>query len=151
MTEFAAYVEDFCTRLFEDIRKLTADTCGVTREGYTPEEDKVHKRLAEAAREIGLEVHADAALNLWMTLPGRNRDLPAFVSGSHTDSVPQGGNYDGLAGIVAPLAVAKYLKDTNRVPEQDFCIVAFRMEECPEFGRAYAGSLALTGSSSPSS
>ena len=70
MTEFAAHVEDFCTRLFEDIRKLTADTCGVTREGYTPEEDKVHERLAEAAREIGLEVHADAALNLWMTLPG---------------------------------------------------------------------------------
>ena len=106
MTEFAAYVEDFCTRLFEDIRKLTAGTCGVTREGYTPEEDKVHERLAEAAREIGLEVHADAALNLWMTLPGRNRDLPAFVSGSHSDSVPQGGNYDGLAGIVALLAVA---------------------------------------------
>lgn len=149
MTEFAAHVEDFCTRLFEDIRKLTADTCGVTREGYTPEEDKVHERLAEAAREIGLEVHADAALNLWMTLPGRNRDLPAFVSGSHTDSVPQGGNYDGLAGIVAPLAVAKYLKDTNRVPEQDFCIVAFRMEECPEFGRAYSGSLALTGQLKP--
>ena len=71
MTEFAAHVEDFCTRLFEDIRKLTADTCGVTREGYTPEEEKVHERLAEAAREIGLEVHADDALNLWMTLPGR--------------------------------------------------------------------------------
>ena len=149
MTEFAAHVEDFCTRLFEDIRKLTADTCGVTREGYTPEEDKVHERLAEAAREIGLEVHADAALNLWMTLPGRNRDLPAFVSGSHTDSVPLGGNYDGLAGIVAPLAVAKYLKDANRIPERDFCIVAFRMEECPEFGRAYAGSLALTGQLNP--
>lgn len=149
MTEFADHVEDFCTRLFEDIRKLTADTCGVTREGYTSEEDKVHERLAEAAREIGLEVHADAALNLWMTLPGRNRDLPAFVSGSHSDSVPQGGNYDGLAGIVAPLAVAKYLKDTNRVPERDFCIVAFRMEECPEFGRAYAGSLALTGQLKP--
>lgn len=149
MTEFAAHVEDFCTRLFEDIRKLTADTCGVTREGYTPEEDKVHERLAEAARETGLEVHADAALNLWMTLPGRNRDLPAFVSGSHTDSVPQGGNYDGLAGIVAPLAVAKYLKDANRIPERDFCIVAFRMEECPEFGRAYAGSLALTGQLNP--
>lgn len=149
MTEFAAHVEDFCTRLFEDIRKLTADTCGVTREGYTPEEEKVHERLAEAAREIGLEVHADDALNLWMTLPGRNRDLPAFVSGSHTDSVPLGGNYDGLAGIVAPLAVAKYLKDANRIPERDFCIVAFRMEECPEFGRAYAGSLALTGQLNP--
>ena len=40
MTEFAAHVEDFCTRLFEDIRKLTADTCGVTREGYTPEEER---------------------------------------------------------------------------------------------------------------
>lgn len=137
MTEFAAHVEDFCTRLFEDIRKLTADTCGVTREGYTPEEEKVH------------EVHADDALNLWMTLPGRNRDLPAFVSGSHTDSVPLGGNYDGLAGIVAPLAVAKYLKDADRIPERDFCIVAFRMEECPEFGRAYAGSLALTGQLNP--
>ena len=55
----------------------------------------------------------------------------------------------GLAGIVAPLAVAKYLKDANRIPERDFCIIAFRMEECPEFGRAYAGSLALTGKLQP--
>lgn len=48
MTEFAAHVEDFCTRLFEDIRKLTADTCGVTREGYTPEEDKVPRPRARS-------------------------------------------------------------------------------------------------------
>ena len=45
--------------------------------------------------------------------------------------------------------MAKYLKDANRIPERDFCIVAFRMEECPEFGRAYAGSLALTGQLNP--
>lgn len=50
MTEFAAPSADFCLSLFEEIRKLAADTRGVTREGYTPEEDKVHERLAEAER-----------------------------------------------------------------------------------------------------
>ena len=149
MSDFHTSVESFCSQLFDDIRELTRDEAGVTREGYTPEEDMVHDRLKAAARSIGLEVRVDPALNLWMTLPGRNRDLPAFVSGSHSDSVPQGGNFDGLAGIVAPLAVAKHLKDSGFVPERDFSIVAFRMEECPEFGRAYAGSLALTGRLKP--
>ena len=149
MSDFHSSVESFCYQLFDDIRELTRDEAGVTREGYTPEEDKVHERLKAAALSIGLEVRVDPALNLWMTLPGRNRDLPAFVSGSHSDSVPQGGNFDGLAGIVAPLAVAKFLKDSGFVPERDFSIVAFRMEECPEFGRAYAGSLALTGRLKP--
>lgn len=148
-TAFAAASEDFCNTLFDDIRRISADVRGVTREGYTRTEDLVHERLAEVARGIGLEVRVDPALNLWMTLPGRNRALPAFVSGSHADSVPQGGNYDGLAGIVAPLAVAKHLKYNNRIPERDFSVVAFRMEECPEFGRAYAGSLALTGRLKP--
>lgn len=149
MTDFSASVKDFCIQLFDDVRAISADVQGVTREGYSQTEDLVHERLAEAARAIGLEVRIDSALNLWMTLPGRNRSLPAVVSGSHADSVPQGGNYDGLAGIVAPLAVAKFLKGQNRVPERDFSIVAFRMEECPEFGRAYAGSLALTGRLKP--
>lgn len=149
LPDFSASVKDFCTQLFDDVRAISADVRGVTREGYTQTEDLVHERLAKTAREIGLEVRIDATLNLWMTLPGRNRSLPAFVSGSHADSVPQGGNYDGLAGIVAPLAVAKFLKDRDRVPERDFSIVAFRMEECPEYGRAYAGSLALTGRLKP--
>lgn len=55
---------------------------------------------------LDLDIQTDLAGNVWMTLPGTDRTLPAFVSGSHADSVPQGGNYDGLAGIVAALCAA---------------------------------------------
>ena len=149
---FRALCRPFAETLFEDVRRLSASPAprtGVTRLGYSDEEEAVVRHLEALGASLGLETERDAAQNLWMTLPGTDRTLPAIVSGSHADSVLDGGNYDGLAGIVAPLAVAKHLKYNNRIPERDFSVVAFRMEECPEFGRAYAGSLALTGRLKP--
>lgn len=147
-TAFAAAAEDFCNTLFDDIRRISADVRGVTREGYTRTEDLVHERLAEAARGIGLEVRVDPALNLWMTLPGRNRRSPPSSRARMRTPFRRAATTTAR-GIVAPLAVAKHLKYNNRIPERDFSVVAFRMEECPEFGRAYAGSLALTGRLKP--
>ena len=85
----------FCRSIFDTVRKMSADGLGVTRQGYSTTETEVLDYLKMIGQELGLEINTDLAGNVWMCLPGKNRDLPAFVAGSHADSVPQGGNYDG--------------------------------------------------------
>lgn len=135
----------FCRSIFETVRKMTASGLGVTRQGYSQTESDVLEYLKTIGSELGMEIHTDLAGNVWMTYPGKNRELPAFVSGSHADSVPEGGNYDGLAGIVAALAVAWWMRKNEYVPERDYVVLMMRCEESSFFGKAYVGSLALTG------
>lgn len=135
----------FCRSIFETVRKMTASGLGVTRQGYSQTESDVLEYLKTIGAELGMEIHTDLAGNVWMTYPGKNRELPAFVSGSHADSVPEGGNYDGLAGIVAALAVAWWMRKNEYVPERDYVVLMMRCEESSFFGKAYVGSLALTG------
>jgi len=83
--------------LFRDLREKTADGDGVSRESYGQGEHYAHQLIADAARSLDLEVVVDFAGNLYMTLPGRDRSLRGWLTGSHLDSVPNGGNYDGAA------------------------------------------------------
>lgn len=96
----------FAKMLFDHVREMSKDVAGVTRQGYGPLETQVLEYLKGIGGKLDLDIQTDLAGNVWMTLPGTDRTLPAFVSGSHADSVPQGGNYDGLAGIVAALCAA---------------------------------------------
>ena len=59
-----------------------------------------------------------------MTLPGRDRSAPRIIMGSHLDSVPQGGNFDGAAGVVAGLCVLSALKRARFVPDYDLTVMA---------------------------
>ena len=78
-------------------------------------------------------------------MPGRDRTLPAFVAGSHVDSVPQGGNYDGLAGVTAALTVAWWMHRHQVQLERDYTVLMMRCEESSYFGKAYVGSLGMMG------
>ena len=112
-SDFARVCGPFIEKLFSDVRELTrspAPRRGVTRLGYSPEEDRTVEYLKRAGEALGLESEEDGAGNLWLTLPGRDRSLPALVSGSHADSVLDGGNYDGLAGIAAAFCPVLWLK-----------------------------------------
>ena len=135
----------FCSSVFETVRKMSIDGLGVTRQGYSQVETDVIDYIKSIGEELGMEISSDIAGNLWMRFPGRDRTIPAFVAGSHADSVPQGGNYDGLAGIVAALAVAWWMRRTGFVPSRDYVVLVMRCEESSFFGKAYVGSLALTG------
>ncbi|MET1116056.1 MAG: Zn-dependent hydrolase, partial [Comamonas sp.] len=85
--------------LLADIRQATRDGLGVTRESYGQGENTALRILADKAQELDLRCESDRAGNLWLSLPEDQRDAPFLVIGSHADSVPQGGNFDGLAGI----------------------------------------------------
>ena len=122
--------------LFAQLAQQTADTQGVTRASYGEGEQIAHALVAETARRQGLEVAGDLAGNLYMTLPGRDRSAPALVTGSHLDSVPCGGNYDGAAGVIAGLAALDALKRIGIAPPRDLTVMAVRSEEC---GSWFAG------------
>lgn len=131
--------------LFEALREESFDGIGITRDTYGDGEQRAHDRMAEVARNLGLEVTTDAALNLYMTLPGKDRSLPAVMTGSHLDSVPRGGNYDGAAGVIAGLAVLAGWVAAGYQPEADVTVMGIRAEESVWFPVSYFGSKAAFG------
>jgi beta-ureidopropionase / N-carbamoyl-L-amino-acid hydrolase len=129
--------------LFARIRIDTAvPGGGVTRESYGLGETVALQNIAEVAREHGLEPRADRAGNLYIT-PGGGWPTEAVVIGSHLDSVPCGGNYDGLAGVVAGLLIV--LKAKKRGISKPLVALGLRGEESAWFGIPYVGSKALMG------
>lgn len=140
----------FAKKIFVDIGSITKDaSAGYTRESYSPVENRVHDYFKSLGAELGLEEKTDAAGNLFLTYPGARRELPTFMSGSHADSVPQGGDYDGIAGIAAAFTVAWWMKRTGFVPQRDFTVIVTRAESSAFYGKAYAGTLAMTGKLRP--
>ncbi len=91
---------------------------GANRKGYSPEEDEAHELATEWMREAGLEVSVDDARNTF----GRRGDGEVW-SGSHLDSVPGGGRFDGVLGVVGAIEVAAIR------PDLPLTVVAFRDEE----------------------
>src|SRR5262249_16666384 len=102
-----------------------------------------HDWVRAEAERLGLACEPDAALTLYMTLPGRDRR--AVIMGSHLDSVAQGGNYDGAAGVLAGLAVLAGLRQAGATPAHDLTVMAIRAEEAFWFDWSYIGSVAAFG------
>lgn len=137
-------------RLFQALRDATADGPGVTRAAYGDGERAAHAIVRADAERIGLDVHTDHAGNLLMMLPGTDRSLPRVVIGSHLDSVPAGGNYDGAAGVLAGLAVAAGMRGAGFTPRRDLVVAAVRAEEAGAwFPVSYPGSKAALGTLPP--
>lgn len=127
-------------KLFRDVRELSFDGIGVTRESYGRGESAAADYLRGFALSEGLSVEADRAANLVFRLPDLPADAPAVWMGSHLDSVPQGGNFDGLAGIVAGLLCLVEQRHNGRAGKLPLEVIAFRGEESAWFGKAYMGS-----------
>ena len=151
--DIAAAVErllPFAERFFADLAGRTRDGDGVTRAAWSAEDQIGIDMLAEAGCDLGLEVAHDPAGNVYLTLPGRNRNVPGVLMGSHFDSVPRGGNYDGAAGAVAGMVVLAALKELGVTPACDMRCVGLRGEESVWYGIAYIGSRLAVGSLDPS-
>lgn len=132
-------------KLFDDIRDISSDGVGVTRDSYGDGETATANYLRQFAESEGLRVETDRAANLVFCLPDIDGDAPSIWVGSHMDSVPQGGNFDGLAGIVAGLLCVVAQKERGRPSPAPVRVIAFRGEESAWFGKAYMGSGAIFG------
>jgi len=126
--------------LFDALGHATRRGRGIVRDSYGAGEQAAHDILRSAATNVGLEVSVDAIGNLFMTLPGRDRGAPRIIMGSHLDSVPQGGNFDGAAGVVAGVSVLSGLRRASVTPGYDLSTMAIRGEESAWFDIAYLGS-----------
>jgi N-carbamoyl-L-amino-acid hydrolase len=132
-------------RVFEDLRALSFDGVGVTRESFGPLETAAQQVIARVAAEHGLQVAHDRVRNLVVTLPGRDAQAPFVATGSHLDSVPRGGNYDGAAGVVAGLLALVALRRLGVEPPRSVRLMALRGEESCWYGKSWIGSHALFG------
>ena len=115
--------------MFADLARNTAGARGVTRASYGEGEQYAHRMLTATGASLGLEREVDAAGNLYLTLPGKDRAAPKWIVGSHMDSVPEGGNYDGAAGVLAGVVAVAGMKKAGYTPTRDVTVMAIRAEE----------------------
>ena len=118
---------------------------GCNRFSYTPAFRQAADYIAEEMKKAGLTVRENAVGAILGTLQGEQPELAPVVSGSHLDSVPEGGNFDGIAGICAALEAARAFHDAGIRPRRSFCCIAIPEEEGPQFGSGLFGSRAMCG------
>ncbi len=131
--------------LFDQLRRDGLNEPGVSRDPYGDGEQRGHATVTKAARAMGLEISNDVAANLYMTMPGRDRSAPRVIVGSHLDSVPHGGNFDGAAGVVAGLVAVAALQRLGITPACDITVMGIRAEESIWFQVSYIGSRGALG------
>jgi N-carbamoyl-L-amino-acid hydrolase len=131
--------------LFRELEHLSFDGTGITRESYSTTEEAAFGLMKAFAERHGLRTETDPASNLFITLPGLQRTDSCVLCGSHLDSVPHGGNYDGAAGVVAALICLCKMRSLSIVPNKMIKLVVLRAEEGAWFGKPCIGSSALLG------
>ena len=116
----------------------------VCRRGFSQADVLGRNQLTSWMRDLGLQVRVDAAGNLIGRLEGSEPDLPALVTGSHLDTVPTGGRFDGVLGVLAGLEAVRALVDRDVQLRHPLELVAFADEESTMVGcKGMAGSASL--------
>lgn len=144
MTRFSA--PQRIQRLIEGLDQFTATPGkGTTRLTYSLEFRQASDFLRAEMEAVGLTVREDAIGNLIGRLEGSDPDLAPVLIGSHFDSVPNGGKFDGQAGVVAGIEIACLFKERGLAPERSIEIIAMIEEEGTRFGGGLVASRILTG------
>lgn len=121
---------------------------GVDRQALTGDEIAARTQLVQWGRELGLQPFTDAAANLFLQLPGREPGLPPVLAGSHTDTQPTGGKFDGAYGVVAALEAVAAIVSAGEQPHRTIEVVAWSNEEGCRFSPGMTGSELYTGAKS---
>jgi beta-ureidopropionase / N-carbamoyl-L-amino-acid hydrolase len=122
---------------------------GVSRVAYSDADLAGRKYVLGLMREAGLEPRIDPAGNIFARREGRDRSAPPILFGSHIDSVPQGGNFDGDLGSLSALSAIETLRAREHVTRHPLEIVVWAHEESTAFERGLAGSRIVTGDVAP--
>jgi len=117
---------------------------GSRRIGFSQEEQAAKELVMDWMEALGMEVKQDGAMNVFGWINGENPNLPAIVTGSHLDTVPNGGHIDGVLGVLAPVEILESLHAEGRKPERTIVIAIFTNEEGACFNSGFTGSQAIT-------
>ncbi len=130
----------------EDLARFGATAGGgVNRQALSPQEFAARRRLLEWGHQLDLIATGDAAGNLFLRLPGRNAGAAPVMTGSHLDSQPTGGKYDGTFGVLAGLEALTAMREAHHVPERPIDLVVWMNEEGSRFAPGMMGSEAFSG------
>ena len=136
-------------RLWADVMALAEITDPArpfTRRSFTALFLEGRAFLARCFAEAGLATRIDTAGNLIGRLEGRDPALGVIAIGSHSDTVPSGGRFDGIAGVATALEIVRALRDSGTRLDHPIEVIDFLAEEPSEYGLSCVGSRGMAGS-----
>jgi beta-ureidopropionase / N-carbamoyl-L-amino-acid hydrolase len=149
MSQVASNLQIDSTRLWDTIHETAKFGAtakgGVRRLTLGPEDKQVRDWFRRACEAAGLEVHVDALGSMFALRKGRDMSKPPVGLGSHLDTQPTGGKFDGVLGTLAALEVVRTLNDAGIETEAPICIVNWTNEEGSRFAPAMMASAAYVG------
>lgn len=130
---------------FDNIARFgKLDNGGVTRLAFSEEDLKARQYLIDVMKSLNLKVSIDAFGNIRGRREGQF-DLPPVMIGSHLDTVPNGGHYDGVIGVIGALEVIRVLNENNIVTKRPIEVINFSCEESSRFRAGTLGSKVMVG------
>lgn len=112
---------------------------GVCRLALTDLDKEIRDWFVQETKLLGCEVKVDQVGNIFATIPGKNSGLPTAI-GSHLDTQPTGGRYDGILGVLSGLEVLRTLKENNYVPNYPITLINWTNEEGARFPKSMVAS-----------
>lgn len=137
--------ERLLRRLYAFARIGATPAGGVNRQAFSVEDRGARRLLAELAQERGFTVFQDRIANLFIRREGADAALPPLLIGSHLDSQPTGGRFDGALGTLSAFEVLEALEDARAETRMPIEVVAWANEEGSRFAPGVMGSMAFTG------
>ena len=137
--------ESRLNQTLEELGHLGESPDGMDRVAYSPEDILGREYSINRMREAGLETRIDTAGNIIGRISASDDSLPVIALGSHTDTVPKGGKYDGALGVMAAIEVMRTLKEQGHQTRHPVEVINFTNEEGTRFHRWLVGSRSMSG------
>jgi N-carbamoyl-L-amino-acid hydrolase len=135
---------DRTREIVEHVAQCGRTDYGVNRLALTEADRQARKIVISEMESLGMSVRMDSCCSIWGRFEGTS-DRPGVVIGSHLDSVPHGGDYDGVLGVASGLGVVRDLLADGARPARSLSVVVFTSEESSRFSLSCIGSRAATG------
>ena len=137
--------ESRINQTLQELGHLGESPEGMDRVAYSPEDIAGRDYTTKLMQEAGLETRIDAAGNIIGRRSGSDDNLSAIALGSHTDTVPKGGKYDGALGVVGAIEVIRTLEEQGHRTRHPLEVIDFANEEGTRFHRWLVGSRSMSG------
>lgn len=133
------------SRRIDALAELTLPDRPWERTAFSSLHKQARSFLQDVMQQIGLETRIDAGGNLIGRQPGLQNDAGPISIGSHSDTVPEGGRFDGVAGVVVAMEIAQTLSEANVRLQHPLEVIDFLAEEPNKYGLSCVGSRAMAG------
>lgn len=144
MPIFSQYASEVYHRC-DELAKFSQSKGQINRQYLTREHAKANEQVAKWMQQAGMKSWIDEAGNVWGRYESNDQSAKSFIMGSHLDSVPDAGKYDGILGVIAPISLIRYFHQHGITFPYHIDVVGFCDEEGSRFGTTLLGSRAITG------